>query len=96
MLKPTAPRAAAADNCSRGTSSWVIACQAGTFKAVSLRFVLGYDKSNFGLVLDLLNAGRIDPRPMITDEIGLGDLPQAFEALRKPQHQVKVLIRPGD
>lgn len=68
---------------------------AGTFKAVSLRFVLGYDKRNFGLVLDLLNAGRIDPRPMITDEIGFGDLPQAFEALRKPQHQVKVLIRPG-
>lgn len=67
---------------------------AGTFKAASLRFVLGYQHRHFRLVLDLLGAGRVDPRPMITDEVTLADLPSAFEALRRPRDQVKVLIRP--
>ena len=67
----------------------------GTFKAASLRFVLGYDKRNFQIVLDLLSAGRIDPRPMITSEIGLAELPAVFETLRKPRDQVKVLVRPN-
>ena len=68
---------------------------AGTFKAATLRFVLGYAERHFRIVLDMLSAGRIDPRPMITGEVTLADLPAAFEALRKPRDQVKVLIRPG-
>jgi (R,R)-butanediol dehydrogenase/meso-butanediol dehydrogenase/diacetyl reductase len=65
-----------------------------TFKAVSVRFMLGYEHRHFCTVLDLLRAGRIDPRPMITGEVDLAGLPVAFEALRTPKDQVKLLIRP--
>jgi (R,R)-butanediol dehydrogenase/meso-butanediol dehydrogenase/diacetyl reductase len=67
----------------------------GTFKEINIQFVLGYVSRNWRLVLDLLDAGRIDPRPMITDTVTLADLPQAFEALRKPTTQIKVLIAPN-
>jgi (R,R)-butanediol dehydrogenase/meso-butanediol dehydrogenase/diacetyl reductase len=46
-------------------------------------------------VLDLLDAGRVDPRPMITDTVTLELLPGAFEALRKPTSQIKVMVRPN-
>ena len=35
-----------------------------------------------------------DPLPMITDRVGLDALPEAFEALRKPSTQCKVLVEP--
>jgi threonine dehydrogenase-like Zn-dependent dehydrogenase len=47
-------------------------------------------------VLDLLDSGRVDPRPMITNVIGLDELPSAFEALRKPTTQIKVMVRPDE
>ncbi len=68
----------------------------GTFKEVNIQFVLGYVSKNWRLVLDLLHSGRIDPRPMITDVVPLDGLPQAFEALRKPTTQIKVLIAPRE
>ena len=39
---------------------------------------------------------RVDPRPMITDIVTLDQLPEAFEALRKPTTQIKVMVRPND
>ena len=47
-------------------------------------------------MLDLLDAGRVDPRPMITDIVTLEQLPAAFEALRKPTTQIKVMVRPNE
>lgn len=67
----------------------------GILKEIDLQFVLGYVDEDFALVLDALAAGRIDPAPMITDEVTLDELPAAFEALRHPSTQVKVLVRPG-
>lgn len=66
-----------------------------TFKAATVRFVLGYVDRHFRIVLDMLRSGRIDPRPMITSEVTLSELPTVFETLRKPRDQVKVLIRPN-
>ena len=37
-------------------------------------------------------AVTIDATAMITDVIGLDDVPDAFEALRTPSHQCKVII----
>jgi len=64
-------------------------------KEVNLQFVLGYGRPDWRIVLDLLNSGRIDPKPLITDVIPLQKLPSAFEALRKPTSQIKVMIQPG-
>ena len=67
----------------------------GIFKEVNIQFVLGYNREDWRLVLQLLDAGRLDPKPMITDIIGLDELPAAFEALRKPKGQIKVMVRPN-
>jgi (R,R)-butanediol dehydrogenase/meso-butanediol dehydrogenase/diacetyl reductase len=66
------------------------------FKEVNIQYVLGYGRPDWRLVLDLLDAGRVDPRPMITDMVTLDDLPRAFEALRKPTSQIKVMVRPNE
>ncbi|MFN3642868.1 MAG: zinc-binding dehydrogenase [Gemmobacter sp.] len=67
----------------------------GILKEIDLQFILGYHDEDFAIVLDALASGRIDAAPMVTDVVGLEDLPEAFEALRSPTTQVKVLIRPG-
>lgn len=64
-------------------------------KELSIRFVLGYTADEFAMVLDLLASGRIDPSPLITGIIGLDQVPDTFEALRKPGDHAKVLIDPS-
>jgi (R,R)-butanediol dehydrogenase/meso-butanediol dehydrogenase/diacetyl reductase len=63
-------------------------------KDLRVRFVSYYRRADFGYTLDMLRAGRIRPQPMITDVIGLPELPAAFEALRRPSTQCKVIVRP--
>lgn len=41
-----------------------------------------------------LHRGDIDPEPLVTDAIGLGLLPDRFEALKRPTTERKVLIEP--
>ena len=65
------------------------------FKELNIQFVLGYARPDWGIVLDVLESGRVDPRPMITDEVTLDQLPASFEALRKPSGQIKVMVRPN-
>jgi 2-desacetyl-2-hydroxyethyl bacteriochlorophyllide A dehydrogenase len=64
-------------------------------KELSIQFVLGYTRDEFGLVLDMLASGRIDAEPLITGVIGLDETPAMFEALRRPGDHAKVLIDPG-
>jgi (R,R)-butanediol dehydrogenase/meso-butanediol dehydrogenase/diacetyl reductase len=63
------------------------------FKEANIQYVLGYGRPDWKLVLDLLESGRVDPRPMITDIVALDELPAAFEALRRPATQIKVMVR---
>ena len=53
---------------------------------------MGYDKTDFEFCIEMMEQGRIDPRPMVTDVIGLDAVPEAFEALKTPSNQCKVLI----
>ena len=66
------------------------------FKEANIQYILGYGRPDWRLVLDLLDSGRIDPRPMVTDVVDLEQLPAAFEALRTPSTQIKVMVRPND
>jgi (R,R)-butanediol dehydrogenase/meso-butanediol dehydrogenase/diacetyl reductase len=63
-------------------------------KEVELRFVVAYARADFTLALRTLAAGRIAGPAMITDRVGLDALPAAFEALRTPGTQCKVIVRP--
>ena len=64
-------------------------------KELSVQFVLGYQREDFALVLDMLATGRIDPEGMITNVIGFAELPDMFERLRRPNPDAKVLIDPS-
>lgn len=68
---------------------------AGIMKELTLQFVLAYRKRDFDLIAGWMAADRIDAQAMITDTVGFADFPQAFEALRTPSHQCKVMLKPG-
>lgn len=65
-----------------------------TFKEASVRFVLAYEKDDFQYTVDMMDQERIDPRPMVTDRIGLEGVPEAFESLKAPHSQCKVMVFP--
>jgi (R,R)-butanediol dehydrogenase/meso-butanediol dehydrogenase/diacetyl reductase len=64
----------------------------GIMKEINLQFVLGYRPADFDFVIGMIATDRIDVSHMITDIVTLDDLPPAFEALRKPSHQCKVML----
>jgi len=66
----------------------------GLNKQLTVEFVLGYDQQEFTDTLAAIADGRLDVAPMITDEVGLGGVADAFEALARPDEQVKILVRP--
>jgi (R,R)-butanediol dehydrogenase/meso-butanediol dehydrogenase/diacetyl reductase len=65
----------------------------GLFKELQIQFAIAYNKDDFETSVAMLGEGRIDISPMITDVVSLEEMPEAFEALRTPSHQCKVLTR---
>lgn len=65
----------------------------GLVKELNIQFAMAYNRDDFETCVAMLAEGRIDVSPMITDIVGLDELPGAFEALRTPGHQCKVLTR---
>ncbi len=55
----------------------------------------GYTKDDFETTVAMMEQGRIQVGSMITDVISLDELPDAFEALRMPSEQCKVLTKFG-
>lgn len=64
----------------------------GVVKELNLQFVLGYTEKDFDYVIAMIASDRIDVSAMITDVVSLDSLPDAFEALRHPTHQCKVML----
>jgi 2-desacetyl-2-hydroxyethyl bacteriochlorophyllide A dehydrogenase len=65
-----------------------------TWKEVRILFSMTYSLTEFQAVADTLAAGHLEPRSMITQRVSLDALPDAFEALRKPGPQVKLMVDP--
>lgn len=63
-------------------------------KEIDLRFVLGYTPPEFREALHMLAEGKIDPRPMVTGEVGLDGVEQAFDDLADPERHAKILVDP--
>jgi threonine dehydrogenase-like Zn-dependent dehydrogenase len=63
-------------------------------KEIDLRFVIGYTPLEFRDTLHMLAEGDVDPRPMITGEVGLNGVDAAFDVLEDPEQHAKVLIDP--
>lgn len=64
----------------------------GILKELEIQFVLGYRPDDFEYVIAMIASDRIDVDAMVTDIVDLNGLPGAFEALRKPSHQCKVML----
>ena len=63
-------------------------------KELDLRFVIGYSPLEFRDTLHMLAEGKVDPRPLITGEVGLDGVDAAFTALGDPERHAKILIDP--
>jgi threonine dehydrogenase-like Zn-dependent dehydrogenase len=63
-------------------------------KEVDLRFVIGYTPLEFRDTLHMLADGKVDPRPLITGEVGLNGVDAAFTALGDPETHAKILVDP--
>lgn len=63
-------------------------------KELDLRFVVAYLRRDFELTLALLDQGRISSESMVTDVVDLARFPAAFEALKRPTTQCKIILEP--
>lgn len=63
-------------------------------KEIEVRFVVAYRRQDFELTIEMLDRGRIPGRDMVTDVVDLAAFPSAFEALKKPTSQCKVILEP--
>jgi threonine dehydrogenase-like Zn-dependent dehydrogenase len=63
-------------------------------KELQIQFVLGYQPYEFAATLQAIAEGRIDVAPLVTDRIGLDEVPSAFDRLRHPEEQAKILVEP--
>ena len=66
----------------------------GISKELNIQFVLGYDPMEFAGSLRSIAEGEIDVAPMITAEVDLDGVPQAFVDLGDPDEHCKILVVP--
>jgi (R,R)-butanediol dehydrogenase/meso-butanediol dehydrogenase/diacetyl reductase len=62
------------------------------FKSPRVSFQLGYEVEEFLFTMEMLAQERITTAPLQTTTIGLGELPDTFEALKKPNDHCKVVV----
>jgi len=67
----------------------------GIAKELNLQFVLGYDPMEFAGSLRSIAEGEIDVAPMVTGEVGIDEVPAAFDALGNPEAHCKILVVPS-
>ena len=66
----------------------------GIRNELTVQFALAYTPEEFSATLDTIAAGKIDVAKLITDEVGLDDVPKAFEMLAHPDEHVKIIVTP--
>lgn len=63
-------------------------------KELRIDHAVYYRRGDFAETLAMLDAGRLDPTSMVSDIVDLDAFPAAFEALKSPVDQGKVLVTP--
>ena len=67
----------------------------GIAKELNIQFVLGYTPQEFNDTLLAIAEKRIDVAPLITGEVGIAGVPQAFKDLADPEQHAKILVEPA-
>jgi threonine dehydrogenase-like Zn-dependent dehydrogenase len=60
-----------------------------------VQFVFGYDPAEFANSLRSIAEGEVDVAPMITGEVGLDAVDEAFDELSDPDRHCKILVEPN-
>jgi len=63
-------------------------------KEIDVRFAIYYGREDFTDTLEALDAHRLDARSMVTETIGLHELPERFARLERDPDAGKVIVRP--
>jgi 2-desacetyl-2-hydroxyethyl bacteriochlorophyllide A dehydrogenase len=63
-------------------------------KEINVQFVLAYDPAEFAESLHAIGEGHIDVSPLITGEVDLDQVGQAFDDLADPERHCKILVMP--
>lgn len=63
-------------------------------KQINVQFVFGYGPDEFADTLRAIAEGDIDVAPMITGEVGLAELNEAFHNLANPEQHCKIVVTP--
>ncbi|MDE8652403.1 alcohol dehydrogenase catalytic domain-containing protein [Novosphingobium album (ex Liu et al. 2023)] len=63
-----------------------------SYKCVSMQFLVGYTLRDFHYIANHLDAGHVDPKRIVTNEIALMDLPAMMDRLRGPNRETKVHV----
>lgn len=66
----------------------------GSYKCVTLQFLVGYTMRDFLYIADHLDQGHADPKATITNQIPLLGLPAMMATLRGPNAETKVHVSP--
>ncbi len=64
----------------------------GSYKCVTVQFLVGYTMKDFLYIADHMDKGHADPKTTITNKIPLLDLPEMMERLRGPNSETKVQV----
>ncbi|MEM7018560.1 MAG: zinc-binding dehydrogenase [Pseudomonadota bacterium] len=63
-------------------------------KELNVQYVLGYSMSEFKDTLHFIAEGAFNIEPLITDQVGLHGVSDAFDALSDPEKHAKILVTP--
>lgn len=66
----------------------------GIAKELDVSFALGYSYEEFAGTLRSIAEGELDVGPLITGQVGVDEVPQAFRDLANPEAHCKILVTP--
>ncbi len=67
----------------------------GINKELTISFVLGWTPTEFAESMHAIADGRIDAASLVTGQVGLDAVAEAFDTLARPDEHVKILVRPN-
>lgn len=67
----------------------------GLLKELSIRFAVYYRPDEFAATVEAFAAGRIDPAPLLSRTVGLGQLDAAFASLVGDTAELKIVVDPA-
>ncbi|MBF6133024.1 hypothetical protein IU501_08405 [Nocardia otitidiscaviarum] len=66
----------------------------GIYKDISVQMCMVYPHEEYARTLRRIAEGTVDAASLIPDEVGFDGIAGAIEALRRPDDQIQILVRP--